>query len=88
MIRAKFIGMSDDFFTNGTVYNIIKTWVGNYPTENCNYGDHKYIWVKFGRTKKQCAYCGSFLDLTERDYREVPYGSLNRFLENWEVIYE
>lgn len=88
MIKAKFIGTSDDFFTNGVVYNIVRTWVGNYPTERCNYGDHQYIWVRFARIKKSCPYCGSSLDLTEQDYREVPYSSLNRFLENWEIIYE
>lgn len=88
MIKAKFIGKSDDFFKNGVVYNIVRTWVGNYPTERCNYGDHQYIWVEFRRVKKSCPYCGSSLDLTEQDYRDVPYGSLDKFLENWEIIYE
>lgn len=88
MIKAKFIGKSDDFFTNGVVYNIVRTWVGNYPTERCNYGDHQYIWVEFSRAKKSCPYCGGSLDLTEQDYRQVPYSSLDKFLENWEVIYD
>lgn len=88
MTKAEFIGTSDGFFTHGAVYSIVRTWVGNYPTESCNYGDHQYIWVKFSRVKKTCPYCGSSLDLTEQDYMEVPYSSLDRFLENWRIIYE
>ena len=88
MIKAMFIGTSDDFFTNGVVYNIVRTWVGNYPTERCNYGDHQYIWVEFSVENEPCPFCGSSPDLTDEDYRQVPYSSLNKFLENWEVIYE
>lgn len=88
MIKAKFIGTSDDFFTNGAVYNIVRTWVGNYPTERCNYGDHQYIWVEFSVENEPCPFCGSSPDLTDEDYRQVPYSSLDRFLENWEVIYD
>lgn len=88
MIKAKFIGTSDDFFKNGIVYNIVRTWVGNYPTERCNYGDHQYIWVEFGRVKKTCPCCGSSLNVTEQDYRQVPYSDLDKFLENWEIIYD
>ena len=88
MIKAKFIGTSDDFFTNGAVYNIVRTWIGNYPTERCNYGNHQYIWVEFSVENEPCPFCGSSPDLTDEDYRQVPYSSLSRFLENWEVIYE
>ena len=88
MIKAMFIGTSDDFFTNGVVYNIVRTWVGNYPTERCNYGDHQYIWVEFSVENEPCPFCGSSPDLTDEDYRQVPYSSLDRFLENWEVIYD
>ena len=88
MIKAMFIGTSDDFFTNGVVYNIVRTWVGNYPTERCNYGDHQYIWVEFSVENEPCPFCGSSPDLTDEDYRQVPYSSLDKFLENWEIIYD
>ena len=95
MIKVKFIGESDDFFENGQIYAIEKTWIapysGFYSIDTVGCYIVQYIWVKFRKIKEYCACCGkpiADIDPSKRDYIEIPYSSLRAFLRDWEIIYE
>ena len=105
MIKAKFIGKSDDFFKCGKEYEISASQIGEYCGK-------KVIWVQFSRdfpVKPKTLFgepiteclCGACIcpcrrtrlpelgdTLMEKKTRTIPYGSLESFLENWEVVYD
>lgn len=92
MTKAKFIGKSDDFFKYLRTYTIIDSWMA--PSFSIGTAPRDSLWVKFARESCTCPICGQEVqkepigqEPIER-YRDVPYSSLDKFLENWEIIYD
>lgn len=84
MIKAKFIGESDDFFKNGEVYKILSSYIDWF-------GPFRDLNVKFRPVEKKCPFChrpiGTLEYILFAD-KTVAYKDLESFLENWEIIYE
>lgn len=77
MIKAKFIGTSDDFFICGDVYVIRKSWTD------------RALWTRFSKYSHYCPCCGhTHTVVSDREERSTCYSTLTEFLENWEIIYD
>lgn len=83
MIKAKFIGESDNFFKNGEVYEILSSHIDWF-------GPFRDINVKFRPVEQKCPFCHRPIGIIDYIFadRTIPYKDLESFLENWEVIYE
>ena len=106
MIKAKFVGETDDFFENGEEYTILGSYITEYGKPQIIVRFSRLFPLKaetlFGEPIEQCL-CGAYLcphchrhlpkvevesTLLKGRTRSVPYGSLDEFLENWEIIHD